>query len=66
SFGYRSLDIRVSAVVSAFGSWALDIWIYKLRLSVIGIWIGIGCDILGLWIGEFPLRTYIEQIGFPL
>ncbi|CAB4405798.1 unnamed protein product [Rhizophagus irregularis] len=36
---------------SAFGYWALDIWI-----SAFGYWA----------LDRFPLRTYIEQIGFPL
>ncbi|CAB4407212.1 unnamed protein product [Rhizophagus irregularis] len=36
---------------STFGSWALDIWVLTF-----GSWV----------LDRFPLRTYIEQIGFSL
>ncbi|CAB4484785.1 unnamed protein product [Rhizophagus irregularis] len=41
----------------------IGLWIYGLRLSVIGIWIGIGCDILGLWIG-FHFELILNKSGF--
>ncbi|CAB4406467.1 unnamed protein product [Rhizophagus irregularis] len=74
-FGSWILDIWVR--LSVLGLWiygfrlsVIGLWIYGFRLSVLGFWIGIGCDILGLWIDRvstsnfwFLFRTSIEWVS---
>ncbi|RGB37942.1 hypothetical protein C1646_812951 [Rhizophagus diaphanus] len=41
------------------------LWIYEFQLSVLEFWIGIGCDILGLWIGEFQnFQNFLIKLSF--
>ncbi|CAB4411837.1 unnamed protein product [Rhizophagus irregularis] len=63
----RKIKIRLGCLrflsVSAFISWALDIWVSAFGYWALNIWI----SAFGYWaLDRFPLRTYIEQIGFPL
>ncbi|CAB4420371.1 unnamed protein product [Rhizophagus irregularis] len=64
-FGSRvtSEEWKKPSFVSAFVSWALDIWVSAFGYWALDIWI----SAFGYWaLDRFPLRTYIEQIGFPL
>ncbi|CAB4444113.1 unnamed protein product [Rhizophagus irregularis] len=63
----RKIKIRLGCLgfLSVLGS-----WIYRFRLSFLGLWIygfRLSISAFGYWaLDRFPLRTYIEQIGFPL
>ncbi|CAB4442604.1 unnamed protein product [Rhizophagus irregularis] len=58
----RKIKIRLG-FLSVLGS-----WIYRFRLSFLGLWIygfRLSISAFGYWaLDRFPLRTYIEQIGF--
>ncbi|CAB4408580.1 unnamed protein product [Rhizophagus irregularis] len=71
---FRRIDeprfVSASRWIYRFRLSVLGLWMYRFqlsfRLSVLGFWIGIGCDILGLWIDRVSTSNFWLGFSFGL